>query len=155
MSATQGLLLAAALAAAVALLVLARRGMGRDWETARQADAGVVEEYCRLVATERYREAWERCLSSGRRSASDAASFEAAHRKRRADVGALQGRRLLRVDASRNLFSRERRLVLQYELTYAGRTEPRALVVDDADGTFLVDGTYTSGAGETLDAFLW
>lgn len=151
-----GLLVALTIGAAIAGLVWAAlRGQRRDQDVAAEADRTVVAEYCRLVGAGRYAEAWESCLAGSYRREVPRAEFVAAHEKRRAELGPLGGCRLLRASLHRSLFSRTRELQLLYELTYPGRVEREYAKVDDADGTWKIEGTYHLGAADTLDFRLW
>ena len=141
--------------AVVALLVLAVAGMRKDQLAAKEVDRTLVEDYCRLVAEEKYADAYERCLSAAYQRQVSAADFVAAHAKRRAAVGSLQKRRLVEASCSRSLFTRTRQFQLHYELHYPGGDEMRYLVAEGADGVFRVEGTYTSSTGDTLDFMLW
>jgi hypothetical protein len=114
-----------------------------------------MSEYCRLVGEGRYGEAWETCLTASYREEVPREKFVSAHEKRRAEVGALGGCRLLRADSSRNLFSRTREFHLLYELSYPGRAVPEYAMVNDADGKWRLEGTYHLTAGETYDFLLW
>lgn len=151
-----GLLVALAIAAVLGLAVRAAiRGQGRDHVLAAEADRGVVSDYCRFVGEGRFAEAWERCLAASYRHEVPQERFVSAHEKRRSEVGALTGCRLLRADLTRNLFSRTRELHLLYELTYPGRVEREYAKVNDADGSWRIEGTYHLNAGETYDFLLW
>ena len=83
-----------------------------------EIDQGVVETYCRLVAEERYDEAYEQCLSAAYRREVSREDFAGAHAQTREERGALQSRELLRIKAGTNLFTRERSFQLLYLLTY-------------------------------------
>lgn len=151
-----GLLVALAIAAVIGGVVWAAiRGQGKDQEVAAEIDRGVMAEYGRLVGEGRFAEAWERCLTASYRDEVPREKFVAAHEKRRAELGALGGGRLLRADLSRNLFSKTRELHLLYELTYPGRVEREYAKVNDADGSWRIEGTYHLNAGETYDFLLW
>ena len=151
-----GLLAALAIAAVIGAVVwVAIRGQGKDYELAEEADRGVVAEYCRLVGEGRYAEAWETCLAASYQHEVPREKFVSAHEKRRAGTGALAGCRLLRADLTRNLFSKTRELHLLYELTYPGGVEREYAKVNDADGSWRIEGTYHLNAGETYDFLLW
>jgi hypothetical protein len=122
---------------------------------AAEIDRTVMADYCRLVGAGRFAEAWDACLSTGYREEVGRDTFVAAHGRRRADVGALGGCRLVRADLHRNLFSRTRELHLLYELTYPGRVDREYATVTDADGAWRISGTYHLGAGDTYDFLLW
>lgn len=140
----------------VGLAVLAYRGHVRMQADATAIDATLVEEYCRLVAEERYAEAYERCLTREYRGRIPPERFAQVQRERRAEHGALQGRKLVTLQASRNLFSGTRSFVLQYQLQYPAGPRPGFLSVSDADGPMRVEGTYIDGAGgESLDVEYW
>ncbi len=152
------LVLVALVAAAVVsvwMIVTSARGRLGPQVLAAELDRTVVEEYCRLVAEGRYAEAHERCLTADYRSKVSVDDFAAAHERRRADVGTVQGRRLLTIDSTRQLFTWVRWLHLLYAVDYPGREERLYLVVSDADGTFRVDGTYVPAATDTLDFMVW
>lgn len=142
-------------AAGAAVFWFSRRGFRADDEIVREADRTVVAEYVRLVGEGKYAEAWERCLAKSYREEVPREKFVAAHERRRVETGALAGAKLLRQQVSRNLFTRTRTLHLLYELSYPGRTAPEYAVLNDADGTFRIEGTYHETAGETLDFLLW
>ena len=151
-----GLLVALAIAAVSGAVVwVAIRGQGKDYELAEEADRGVVAEYCRLVGEGRYAEAWETCLAASYQHEVPREKFVSAHEKRRAGTGALAGCRLLRADLTRNVFSKTRELHLLYELTYPGGVEREYAKVNDADGSWRIEGTYHLNAGETYDFLLW
>ena len=151
-----GLLVAVAIAAVIVLAVWAAiRGQGKDQVLASEADRGVVADYCRLVGEGRYAEAWEKCLTASYRDEVPREKFVSAHDKRRAEVGALGGCRLVRADLSRNLFSKTRELHLVYELSYPGRSVRECAVVNDADGSWRIEGTYRLNAADTYDFLLW
>ena len=142
-------------AAGAAVFWFSRRGFRADDEIVREADRTVVAEYVRLVGEGKYAEAWERCLAKSYRDEVPREKFVAAHEKRRTGTGALVGCRLLRADLTRNLFSKTRELHLLYELTYPGRVEREDAKVNDADGSWRIEGTYHLNAGETYDFLLW
>lgn len=151
-----GLLVALAIAAVIGAVVWAAiRGQGKDYALAEEADRSVVAGYCRLVGEGRFAEAWEKCLTASYRDEVTREKFVSAHEKRRAEAGTLAGCRLLRADLTRNLFSRTRELHLLYELTYPGRVERQYAKVNDADGSWRIEGTYHLNAGETYDFLLW
>lgn len=151
-----GLLVALAIATVIGALVWAAiRGQGKDYQLAEEADRGVVADYCRLVGEERYAEAWEKCLTASYRDEMLREKFAAAHEKRRAETGALGACRLVRADLTRNLFSKTREIHLLYELTYPGRVALEYAKVNDADGSWRIEGTYHLNAGETYDFLLW
>lgn len=152
------LALVALIAAAVVsvwMIVTSARGRLGPQVLAAELDRTVVEEYCRLVAEGRYAEAWERCLTADYRSKVSVDDFAAAHERRRAEGGTVQGRRLLTIDSTRQLFTWVRWLHLLYAVDYPGREERLYLVVSDADGTFRVDGTYVPAGTDTLDFMVW
>lgn len=151
-----GPLVALAIVAVIGAVVWAAiRGQGKDWQVAEEVDRGVMSDYCRLVGEGRFGEAWETCLTASYREEVPREKFVSAHEKRRAEVGALGGCRLLRADLTRNLFSRTRELHLLYELTYPGRSEREHAKANDADGGWRIEGTYHLNAGETYDFLLW
>lgn len=139
------------------LLWLAVSGMQKTQADGRHLDETLVAEYCGLVAQGRAGDAYDRCFNRGYQRQATRQEFVAAHEKRRSELGALLDRRLLLVEESRNLFSRERRLQLRYELRYEKTQTPQVLylVADDTDGAFLIEGTYRETAGETFDALIW
>lgn len=151
-----GLLVVLAIAAVIGAVVWAAiRGQGKDQLLAAEADREVVSDYCRLVREGRFAEAWEMCLTASYRDEVPREKFVSAHEKRRAETGSLTGCRLLRADLTRNLFSKSRELHLLYELTYPGRVEREYAKVNDADGSWRIEGTYHLNAGETYDFLLW
>ncbi len=151
-----GLLVGAVIAAVIVAVVwTAIRGMGKDQDVAGEVDRTVMAEYCRLVGAGEFARAWETCLTASYREEVPREKFVAAHEKRRAEVGALGGCRLLRASLHRNLFSKTRELQLLYELTYPGGVKNEYATVNDADGSWRIEGTYHMTAGETLDFLLW
>lgn len=151
-----GPIIALAIAIVIGAVVwVAIRGQGKDYLLAEEADRSVVSDYCRLVGEGRYAEAWEKCLTASYRDEVPREKFVAAHEKRRAETGALTGCRLLRADLTRNLFSKTREIHLLYELTYPGREAVEYAKVNDADGSWRIEGTYHLTAGETYDFLLW
>ena len=149
------LVLALLLAVGVAVFLVARRGMTADVDIVREVDRTVMAEYVRLVGEEKYGEAWEECLAKSYREEVPREKFVAAHEKRRHEAGPLGGAKLLRHSVHRNLFSKTRELHLLYELSYPAGAQPQVAVVNDADGTFRIEGTYHEGAGDTLGFLLW
>ena len=153
---TWQIVVAVALGAAVlAGLALAATGRTRAQLDAKQLDSGIVAEYCRLVAEERYAEAFEKCLTSSYRKQARPEKFAAALQKRRGELGPMLGRELVQVQSSRNLFSGTRSYQLRYQLRYAAQTLPRVLVVDDSDGEARIDGTFFETAGDSLSFEVW
>lgn len=151
-----GLFLAAALAAVIAGLVwVAIRGQGKDQDVAEAIDRTVMADYCALVGAGRYADAWEKCLAASYRDEVVREKFVSAHEKRRAEIGPLAGCRLVRTSLHLNLFSKTRELHLLYELAYPGRIEREYAKVNDADGSWRIEGTYHLNAGETYDFLLW
>ena len=148
------LVLALLLAVGVVVFLLARRGMKADVDVVREIDRTVMAEYVRLVGEGKYGEAWEKCLTKSYREEVPREKFVAAHEKRRAEAGALGGAKLLRHSTHRNLFSKTRTHHLLYELSYPAGAQPQVAVVNDADGTFRIEGTYHE-TGETLGFLLW
>ena len=150
-----GLLVGLAIAAVIGAVVWAAiRGQGKDWEVAAEIDRGVMTDYCRLVGEGRYGEAWETCLTASYREEVPREKFVAAHEKRRREAGPLGGAKLLRHSVHRNLFSKTRELQLLYKLSYPTGAQPQVAVVNDADGTFRIEGTYHE-TGDTLGFLLW
>ena len=149
------LVLALLLAVGVGVFVVARRGMTAEADIVREIDRSLMAEYARLVGAEQYGEAWEKCLTKSYREEVPRERFVAAHEKRRSEAGPLGGAKLLRHSTHRNLFSKTRTHHLLYELSYPAGTQPQVAIVNDADGTFRIEGTYHEGAGETLDFLLW
>ncbi|MBL8920053.1 MAG: hypothetical protein JNJ54_14405 [Myxococcaceae bacterium] len=141
----------------VGLLVLAVRGHRRMQADARELDATVVEQYCRLVASEHFAEAFERSVTAAYRQRLSLEQFVDAHRRLRAELGGpLQGRELLIIQSSRNLFSSERTFNLRYELRYPTGTRARVVVLSDAEGAFRVDGTFVEfGSDDSLSFEVW
>jgi hypothetical protein len=151
-----GLFVGLAIAAVIAVAVwVGVRGQRGDQAFAAEIDRGVMADYCRLVGAGQFAGAWDSCLSRRYQADVTREKFVAAHEKRRAEAGALGGCRLLRADLQRNLFSRTRELWLLYELTYPGRVEREYAKIDDADGTWRIEGTYHLNAGDTYDFTLW
>lgn len=141
----------------VGLLVLAVRGHLRMQADARELDVTVVEQYCRLVAAEQYAEAFERSLTAEYQRGMSLEKFVEAHQRRRAELGGpLQGRELLIIQSSRNLFSGTRTFNLRYELRYPAGSRARVMVLSDADGAFRVDGTFVEfGSEDSLSFEVW
>jgi hypothetical protein len=142
--------------ACVGLLALAAACGGKGPKmSAREVDATVVENYCRFVAEGNYKDAYEQCLTAKYRKEATLDAFARAHEKRKAEVGVLQERELVRDQASWNLFSKTKEYQFIYELKYPSKSYREYMVVNDEDGAFRIDGTYHSTAGDTLDFLLW
>ena len=137
------------------VLGLAVRGMRKDRDLAREVDRTLMADYIRLVGEGRFAQAWETCLCASYRKSVPLEKFVAAHEKRGKELGGLQGGRLLRSQVSRSLFSKGRELQLLYELAYPSGVRREYAVVNDADGTFGIEGTYDMTAGESLSFLLW
>lgn len=120
-----------------------------------ELDEKLVGVYCDLVATEQAGEAYDRCLALGYRQEVSREKFVAAHAKRRQEVGAVLGRKMLHYTETNNLFDGERRTNIRYEIMYAGGPQYYEIVLTDIDGEFKIEGTYRENAGETLDFLLW
>lgn len=149
------LVLVLLLAAGAAVFFVARRGMRADLALVREVDRTVMAEYVRLVGEGKTAEAWETCLTKSYRDEVPREKFVAAHEKRRAEAGPLQGAKLLRHSVHRTLFSKSRTFHLLYELSYPSGTQPQLAVVNDEDGSYRIEGTYHEGASETLDFLVW
>ena len=126
-----------------------------DQELAAHVDATLVETYVRLVRDGRTGEAFDRCLSRNARAAQSRDTFVAAHRKRRQDKGTIQGRRLVTAQVTRNLFSPERTVYLEYLLQLPEGEEPVDLVAHDADGEWRIERTGRRSANDTIDDAVW
>jgi hypothetical protein len=137
------------------MIVTSMRGRLGPQVLATELDRTVVEEYCRLVAEGRYAEAWERCLTADYRRKRPVEDFVAAHERRRAEVGTVQGRRMLTISSTRQLFTWVRELQLLYAVDYPGREERLYIVLSDADGQFRVDGTHEPASPDTLNPIIW
>ena len=136
----------------VGAVLLALRG-SKKWPVA-EADQ-VVETYVRLIAEERYDEAYEQCLSADYRRDVNREKFTEAHAEVRAERGALQQRELLRAESSVNLFSGVRSLQMLYRLTYPNEEVRDYVVVNDADGELRIEGTYRLSGSDGLTFRLW
>ena len=162
----------AVVAGAVLLLVIILAGCKGNKPprpSPMELDEKLVGVYCDLVAAGQADEAYDRCLARAYRQEASREKFVAAHAKRRQEMGAILGRKMLHYTETNNLFDGERRTYIYYEITYSAG--PQYLVVvltddqaatgadvwalTDIDGDFKIEGTYRENAGETLDFLLW
>jgi hypothetical protein len=148
----------AAAGGAALVVMFALAGCGGDKPprpSPAELDEKLVGVYCDLVAAERAGEAYDRCLARSYREEVAREAFIAAHAKRRREVGAVQGRKVIHTQETSNLFDGERRTYLRYEVAYPAGPQYLDVVLTDADGEFKIEGTYRQNAGETLDFVLW
>lgn len=131
---------------------MALRGSS-EWPI-EEIDTGIVESYCRLVASERYGEAYDECLSAAYRRAVSREDFVQAMGELREDRGALQSRELLRMKSSVNIFTGTRSVQLLYLLRYPEEERRNYVVVDNRDGEWRIEGTYRRTT-QYLDFALW
>ena len=54
-----------------------------------------------------------------------------------------------------NIFSGVREYQLTYELRYTNVTHREIIKLNDEDGKFLIEGTYTRSASDTLRFMVW
>lgn len=136
------------------LLVTAYRGMKGDAALVSELDRTVAEAYRAAVDCADYPVAYA-WLSGDTRKRLDPGVFARGLENRRREKGAVRSRLLRRHHVSRNLFSRSLEVRLFYELTYPDSRMFGWIVISGGPGAWVVDGTYTEGASESLDFLLW
>ncbi len=115
----------------------------------------IVDTYCRYVAEGRYAEAYNRCLNSQYKKDISLKDFTLAHEKRKATPGTLTGRTMTFNRESRNIFTDLREYQLTYELRYGSVTRHEHVKLNNEDGVFLIEGTYTASSNKTLRFIVW
>lgn len=132
------------------LVYLGLRGTSDAGAAIEQLEANLVEDYCRAVAEGRFRDAYA-LLTRGYREEVNLADFSAGHEKRRSELGPLRERVRLRMSSSTNLFTGHTEHRVLYELTYPTGTREGWVILNDADGEFRIEGTYS----RSLNFELW
>lgn len=113
---------------------------------ADEVNHGIVAIYLGLIADEHYDEAYDQCLTAEYRSRMTREEFAEAHRRTRAERGALLDREILRIQQGRNLFSGVQDLQLQYRLTYEQGEWRNYIATNTSGGDWLINGTYRRAA---------
>jgi len=121
-----------------------------------QADVEkIVDDYCKEVARGNYDDAYEKYFNSEFKKDISLKDFSSAHEKRRESTGILLEKNVTMVNKSLNIFTGLREYQLTYELKYKNNTFHEIIKLNDADGKFLIEGTYTSSSSDTLRFMLW
>jgi hypothetical protein len=145
-------IVAVVIAALVFFMVSGTRKTGAE---VKMLDGTLVNDYVQAIAAENYRKAYDECLSAEYRGNMALADFEEKQRARRAEFGAVHGRKLTWQNSTSNIFSRVREHQFQYDLSYPGTVWAGWIVLTNADGAWRVNGTYVKTGGKGLNFKVW
>ena len=112
-------------------------------------------DYCKYVAEGNYTNAYEKCMNSRYKKDISIDDFTSAHEKRKETMGILLEKKLTFKTNSYNIFSGLREYEFTYELKYTNTTNHEIIRLNDQDGIFLIEGTYTSSSSDTLRFMVW
>ncbi|HOV12787.1 MAG TPA: hypothetical protein PK771_00720 [Spirochaetota bacterium] len=115
----------------------------------------IVDEYCKYISDGDYKTAYEKYLNSSYKKDISLSDFTSAHEKRKEKVGILQEKKLTFNTNTYNIFSGLREYQFTYELKYSNTTNHEIIKLNDQDGIFLIEGTYTSSSSDTLRFMVW
>ncbi len=115
----------------------------------------IVDNYCRDVAAGNYSDAYNKYLNSKYKQDIPLADFTSAHQKRKETYGALLEKKSTFMTGSSNIFSGTREYQLTYELKYREKTVHEVIRLNNEDGTYLIEGTYTPSSSKTLRFMVW
>lgn len=115
----------------------------------------IVDKYCAYIATGEYMRAYDECLNARYKKDVPADKFISAHEKRKETLGVLQEKKQTFKINTYNIFSGLREYQFTYELKYPGATNHEVIKLNDEDGVFLIEGTYTRSSSETLRFMVW
>ncbi|HPS58248.1 MAG TPA: hypothetical protein PK514_09095 [Spirochaetota bacterium] len=130
------------------------RNSGRQSATLQELDI-IVDTYCSHVAEGRYREAYNECLNAQYRKDISLDDFISSHEKRKKELGIPVEKTRTYDKENYNIFSGVKEYQLTYELKYANATHHEHIKLNNEDGSFLIEGTYTSSSSKTLRFMIW
>lgn len=115
----------------------------------------IVDKYCAYVAEGAYDNAYNECMNSRYKKDVPLDKFTEAHEKRKESLGVLQEKKMNFKINTYNIFSGLREYQFTYELKYGNATNHEVIKLNDEDGIFLIEGTYTRSSSETLRFMVW
>ncbi len=129
-----------AMAGLIALAVKSTRALPVE-----EIERTLVDKYFALIKDGRYGDAYEQCLTGNYRKYTTLDEFCAAHENLRMEIGVPKNRELREMHSSYNLFTRTRDFQFLYRIEYPTKESHRSMIIDDSDGEYRIDGTYTGG----------
>lgn len=115
----------------------------------------IVDNYCSDVAAGNYSNAYDMYLNSAYKKDITLDDFTAAHKKRKETYGVLLEKKATFMTSTKNLFSGLREYQFTFELKYKDKTVHEVVKLNDEDGKFLIEGTYTYSSSDTLRFMVW
>lgn len=115
----------------------------------------IIDSYCSDIAAGNYSDAYDRYLNAAYKKDISLEDFTAAHKKRKETYGLLLEKKSTFMTSTKNIFSGLREYQFTYELKYKDKTVHEAIKLNDEDGKFLIEGTYTFSASDTLSFMVW
>lgn len=115
----------------------------------------IIDSYCSDVAAGNYSDAYNRYLNAAYKKEIPLEDFTAAHKKRKETYGLLLEKKATFMTTTKNIFSGLREYQFTYELKYKDKTVHEVIKLNNDDGNFLIEGTYTYSASDTLSFMIW
>jgi hypothetical protein len=115
----------------------------------------IVDTYCMYISEGNYSEAYNKCMNAQFKKDISLNDFSAAHEKRKKEIGTLVSKKLTFDKNSTNIFSGIKEFQLTYELKYPEAVHHEHIKLNNEDGKYLIEGTYTSSSSKTLRFMVW
>lgn len=115
----------------------------------------IIDSYCSDVAAGNYIDAYDRYLNAAYKKDISLEDFTAAHKKRKETYGVLLEKKATFMTSSKNIFSGLREYQFTYELKYKDKTVHEVIKLNNEDGKFFIEGTYTPSSSDTLRFMVW
>ncbi len=115
----------------------------------------IVDKYCAYIANEEYQLAYDEYLNTRYKKDITLDKFVFYHKERMKKLGPLLEKKMVFNIKTNNIFSGLREYQLTYELRYTNVTQSEIIKLNDEDGKFLIEGTYTRSASDTLRFMVW
>lgn len=115
----------------------------------------IIDGYCKSVSDGNYSLAYEKYLTLRYKKDIALSDFTSAHEKRKNLLGIILDKKITFMTKTRNIFSGLREFQFTYELKYKNATHHEVIKLNDEDGKFLIEGTYTRSSSDTLRFMVW
>lgn len=114
----------------------------------------IVEEYCNFVKNGNYEEAYKMYNSKFKKEL-NFEKFAAKMQQKQLENGILFNKKYAKHYKSYNLFNRITEYQIFYHLTFEKNKIYGAIIINNLDKSFNIEGTYIDSANETLSYYLW
>lgn len=122
---------------------------------ARELDQQLVQLYCDSIAQGKFTSVWEHYLTENYKKNTSLKDFTKAHKKACTENGILVKREYAKHYKSSNLFSRVKEFQIYYHIEFQHKSIYGAIIINNADSDWKIDGTFIETAGETLSFYIW